>query len=149
MQFGRTAFKIAAEHGDNDCMRLLAARGADMHVPDNVRRTFCTIAQYDKLFDFYRFGNSALYLSTSARVATGIVLIPENRAAINIVYASLCDTYQTQRGETALMFACMINNIESVRLILDGGADVNVRDSVRMNEHRIVVFPSMILVIVI
>ena len=72
MQSGRTAFKIAAEHGDNDCMRLLAARGADMHVPDNVRHTFCIIAQYDKLFDFYCFRNSALYLSTSARVATGM-----------------------------------------------------------------------------
>ncbi len=42
MQLGRTAFKIAADYGRVDCMRLLAERGADMHAPDDVRDNMCT-----------------------------------------------------------------------------------------------------------
>lgn len=37
MQLGETAFKYAAKYGRIDCMRLLAERGADMHVQDIVR----------------------------------------------------------------------------------------------------------------
>jgi hypothetical protein len=40
-QRGRTAFKIAAEDGNFDSMRLLALNGADMHVKDKVRRAEC------------------------------------------------------------------------------------------------------------
>ncbi len=37
-----------------------------------------------------------------------------------------------QNGQTALIAASLKGNIECVRLILDCGADLNVRDSVRI-----------------
>ena len=43
---------------------------------------------------------------------------------VNIVFS-----YQTQNGKTALMLASKCGSIECMRLILDAGADMNIRDS--------------------
>ena len=44
-------------------------------------------------------------------------------------YVCLC-IYMTQAGSTALMSHCTFGTVESLRLLIDRGADVNYRDAV-------------------
>ena len=43
--------------------------------------------------------------------------------------------HQAQYGQTALMHASRVGNIECVRLLLDAGADANFRNSVRVTDN--------------
>ena len=92
---------IAAELGRIDAMRLLAENGANMHVKNKVR-----------MFSYVL----TVYVAIGGSFTNKFFLVYSFRA---------------QYGETALMYVSRNGKIDGMRMILEDGADTNVKDMVR------------------
>jgi ankyrin repeat protein len=96
---GETALSRAAE-GNNDVLKLLLERGADIDAArDN--------------------GWTPLICAAAAPNATGVDMLLEAGANVNA---------RSKTGQTALMFAAIRGHMDMLEMLLLKGADVNVKD---------------------
>ncbi|HET9217255.1 MAG TPA: ankyrin repeat domain-containing protein, partial [Terriglobia bacterium] len=111
---GATAFVRAAQSGDTALMRLLLKHGAD---PKAVTRN----------------GDNALHAAGGIGWVEGVTYEwskEENLEAIRMLLdLGLNPNDQDKEGRTALMGAAMKGRVEVIRLLVERGADLNVRDN--------------------
>lgn len=139
--FGNTALHLAAEQNENNTnigvMKLLLERGLNPNVPNRAGVTpFHLVLQSGamasvKLFVEYqadatrtdRYGVTALhYAACNDDLYAAQRILQSSGIDIN----KKCNVH----GQTALHQACQLLNLELVRLLVDKGADVNVKDKV-------------------
>ncbi|CAE7028996.1 Ankrd17 [Symbiodinium sp. CCMP2592] len=102
---GGTALMWACESGHLDTARALLELGADVDIYQNEERA------------------TALIRAAEQAHVDILRLLLEARAQVN---------QQQQRGRTALVCACFLNNLEAARVLVEAEADLNVQDNVGM-----------------
>lgn len=99
---GETALHIVAKRGDVTYIRYLLARGAGINAQD-------------------ARGNTPMLLAASGNFTEAVDQLAKLRANVNLA---------NQSGETPLIRAVQLRNLELVRLLLAGGANPDQRDVV-------------------
>ena len=111
--YGSTPLMAAAEKGDNQIVEALLNAGADVNAQNSEADT--ALLLFLDASDRRRKRNVEDY-----RVLVGTLLRVKN---INV-------NAQNKKGETALMRAVRLDDVESVRLLLSAGANPNAADKV-------------------
>lgn len=112
--YGATPLMAAADKGDNQIVEALLSAGADVNAQDSYKGDTALLLLLDAS-DSRRKRNVDEY-----PVLVGTLLRVKN-ISVNA---------QNKKGETALMRAVRLGNIESVRLLLRAGANPNAADKV-------------------
>jgi ankyrin repeat protein len=135
---GRTALIQAAQSGHSEVVRLLLAAGADVnHV---------TIRGESPLYEASRLGHVEsvrLLLQAGANVnkrdyedgfdaLMNASMRKHSQVVLELLKAGADATY-SRAGWTALIYAASEGDIESVRALIDAGADVNAKDRTSFN----------------
>src|SRR5258706_553264 len=123
---GRTALMAAATNGEIGVVQALLAGGADVSAADAAGGTAATYAAASGQADILdalkkrgaRVGNRELMLAAS-ECHTG---------AVNLLLASGLAVHGGGEGDPPILVAASRNCVETVRLLLDRGADVNAKD---------------------
>ena len=111
---GETPLIFAAGFGRTEAVKLLLARGADHQVTTKVVDLFALTAPEEEAMQRGRGGNST-------RPATNR---PADVAGATRAYR-YNELISSQGGLTALLFAARQGYIDTVKALLDGGADIN------------------------
>ncbi|KAL4897600.1 ankyrin repeat-containing domain protein [Aspergillus ambiguus] len=111
---GRTALSIAAETGDINMAKLLLAHGASVHI-----RQYSRNCRDCDLHPFYMAGRNPLHWAAGEGHPDMVELLLEYGANPNSANSI---------GRPALQEAIWQDDVRSVRLLLDNGADVNFRN---------------------
>jgi ankyrin repeat protein len=104
---GETPLMTCAGTGTTDAVRLLLARGADINAREPAQN------------------QTALMWAAAERHSDVVRLLTEHKADLQA---------RTKKGFTALHFAAREGDIESARLLLAAGMDVNVRSEPELSE---------------
>ncbi|KAA1258748.1 Ankyrin repeats (3 copies) [Rubripirellula obstinata] len=96
------AFRYAAHDGNLDLVRSAIQSGTDVNVADPTA------------------GYTALLMAAYNGHANVVKFLLENDADVDA---------RDREGKTPLMHACTNSSVETVRLLIDGGADINVTES--------------------
>ncbi|XP_025992946.2 transient receptor potential channel pyrexia [Solenopsis invicta] len=123
-----TALQMAAWQGNIDLLNRLYKRGADINSVDKIGRCALYYAAYNGNTDVTKW---LLQHGGYIDVKVGIY-----SCAKNVPYSSLTKSYLVGRrlpvpvcwGRTPLHEAVKNNHADVVRILVEGGADVNVRD---------------------
>jgi len=112
-QYGKTALHAAASRGDSESVAALLNAGAEVNARDSDRDT--------ALLVMLQTDEDNKKAPTVTKDYTGVVrtLLRNKKIDVNV---------QNEHGETALMRAVRLSNVEVVRLLLGAKADVNVGD---------------------
>jgi len=137
--YGVTALYIAARAGDDVATRMLLMAGADANaaLPASGETVLMTAAKAGNpavVRALLTDGNDNVSLSTlgearaAARVAEGAGYSPPANPAIDVNDADV-NARERLYGRTALMIAAAEGHLESVRLLVEAGSDLNVVDA--------------------
>lgn len=131
--YGTPALHFAALEGDKQCVSELLAAGCAVNATERSKRTALMMASYKGRTDVVQmlidngadvlcvdeYGRTALILASDVSVDCCLALL---RAGADP------NVSDTQFGGTALIMACCQGNLETVKALLNGGADVNKTD---------------------
>ena len=118
-QRGCTALIRAAEAGSTDCVRLLLERGADTTAKENVRGSFS---------NHYSISSNSFYEFVKLIDVLVLCWVIFEKLSLFVCHI--------QRGYTAAAAAASNGNTDCLRLLMQSGADVHMKDSVRANTRK-------------
>jgi len=137
--YGVTALYIAARAGDDVATRMLLAAGADANAAlpasgETVLMTAAKAGNADVVRALLTGGKEGVSLAAlgearaAARVAEGAGYAPPANPAIDVNDADV-NARERLYGRTALMIAAAEGHLDSVRLLVEAGSDLNVVDA--------------------
>jgi ankyrin repeat protein len=137
--YGVTALYIAARAGDEVATRMLLEAGADANAAlpasgETVLMTAAKSGNADVVRALLTGGAEGVSLEAlgkaraAARVAEGAGYSPPANPAIDMNYADV-NARERLYGRTALMIAAAEGHLETVRLLIEAGSDLNVVDA--------------------
>jgi ankyrin repeat protein len=137
--YGVTALYIAARAGDSVATRMLLAAGADANAAlpasgETVLLTAAKAGNADVVRALLTGGYDNVSLEelgaarAAERVAEGAGYSPPPSPALNANYADV-NARERLYGRTALMIAAAEGHLDSVRLLIEAGSDLNVVDA--------------------
>jgi ankyrin repeat protein len=124
-RFGLSALHLAALAGDVETMRLLLAKGANPNLTDGIGRSPLIAAATSHIP-----GAVQLLLRNGVEVHTATIL---PAGAATRTPNNIKNGPPNNSGVTSLHNAAAFGPVESVRLLLKAGAEVNARDSRNMS----------------
>lgn len=127
---GETALIVASRSGYKDIVELLIRNCADVNIKTNDGNTGFTFASYnghDEVVDILKKSGAVPIKYPDDKILTAAL-----KGDINLLKALLekgvsPNTFSQIGGETPLMYAIGQNHIECVKLLLEFGADVNIK----------------------
>lgn len=134
-RFGATSLHWAALRGHQAIVALLIERGADVSVKNNDGETALQVAERAKRDDVVRLLRSAAPAGAGSFAASGgifeAVKLGDVEAVRRLLEESptLVNRGDTGFGATPLHWAALRGHEDVARLLLDKGADVNVRNN--------------------
>ncbi|GAB2229747.1 hypothetical protein Droror1_Dr00014001 [Drosera rotundifolia] len=134
---GDTALMISAKYKQNECLRVLAAAGADLGLINNAGASLDSIARAKKWYTEYQQLLLDVIKAGKVPVTSNIALFSPLRFAaeagdvdalkILVAHPKLDINHQDEKGFTAAMVAVMEGHVEAFKVLVYAGADVKLR----------------------
>jgi len=141
---GQTALYIAAQKGYSELVSLLLDKGADVNIPDTQNVTPLIVAskigRIDIIENLLDYDANANALSTIGAFALQQCVTENHPEAMKVLlrqeYKAQVDiNLQNPEGNTALMIAVEINNVEAVEILLFENADLSIQNEFSNNAY--------------
>ena len=111
---------------------LYLENGGDINVADNEGNTLLMKSVYLGYYDFadYILLNNADISLTNNNGENALILSADYPYIINLILNNNIDNLDSadNKGKTALFYACEFGNLNSVRILIKSGSDINKRD---------------------
>ncbi|MBN3275930.1 EHMT1 methyltransferase, partial [Polyodon spathula] len=138
-QSKRTPLHAAAEAGHREICHMLVQAGANLDMCDEDQRTPLMEAAENDHLDTVKYLLKAgavvnhkvsAWADTAGQAGTPLFLVePQPLYVKKAPLEPLCDLYfQDDGGWTPMIWATEYKHVDQVRLLLSGGADINIRD---------------------
>ena len=127
---GWTALIAASYKGHKAIVELLIENGADVNGKTNDRNTAFTFASsegYDEIVEILKKSGAVIVRYQDPRILTAVLMGDVHTLKALLKKGVSANTIDRIGGETPLMYAVGKNRLECAKLLLEFGADVNIR----------------------